>query len=236
MQIRRETLGTQVYNLLRDRILHGEVAGDTRLAQGPLSNEIGISRIPIRDALKRLESDGLVTCDEIGRYTVVPFRLQDADEVYAIRRRLEPFAVGLAVRAMTSEALSVIEEHFAALGNAERSRQLDRYIELNIKFHMAIYEASGMGRLVRIIRGLYVGVPPLTPIMLEGRLSRSQTEHEEIMRLLTARDESGAAAAMDRHIRNAGAELRKTMAAAAELRRYTSAPARGPKDHGQESN
>ncbi len=232
MEIRRETLGTQVYNLLRDRILRGEVSGEARLAQGPLSNEIGISRIPIRDALKRLESDGLVVCDEIGRYTVVPFRLQDADEIYAIRRRLEPFAVELAVQAMTPEAMSDIEALFADLGKAARRRQLDRYIELNIKFHMAIYEASGMGRLVRIIRRLYVGVPPLTPIMLEGRLGRSHKEHEEIMKRLVARDEAGAAAAMDRHIGNAGAELRKTMGATAEVRRDTSTRRRGKNDHG----
>jgi DNA-binding GntR family transcriptional regulator len=232
MQIRRETLGAQVYNLLRDRILRGDIAGDGRLAQGPLSNEMGISRIPIRDALKRLESDGLVVCDEIGRYTVVPFHVQDADEIYAIRRRLEPFAVELAVRAMTSEAMNDIEALFADLSNAAQRGQIDRYIELNIKFHMAIYEASGMGRLVSIIRRLYVGVPPLTPILLEGRLDRSHKEHEEIMKRLVARDESGAAAAMDQHIGNAAAELRKTMAATTRLKRDTSTRGQGKDDHG----
>ena len=88
MQIRRETLGSQVYELLRDRILRGEIAGGAHLAQGPLSEEIGISRIPVRDALRRLEMDGLVTGDEIGRYTVVSFGVGDANEIYAIRRRL----------------------------------------------------------------------------------------------------------------------------------------------------
>src|SRR4051812_26144679 len=73
LPIRRETLGSQVYELLRDRILRGEIVGGTRLVQGPLSEELGTSRIPVRDALKRLEVDGLVTGDEIGRYTVVPF-------------------------------------------------------------------------------------------------------------------------------------------------------------------
>jgi DNA-binding GntR family transcriptional regulator len=163
---------------------------------------------------------------------VVPFHVQDADEIYAIRRRLEPFAVELAVQAMTSEAMSDIEALFADLSKAARRRQLESYIDLNVKFHMAIYEASGMGRLVSIIRRLYVGVPPLTPIMLEGRLGRSQKEHEEIMRRLVARDQSGAAAAMDRHIGNAGAELRKTMAAGTKLRRDTSTRRRSKNDHG----
>src|ERR1700724_1649431 len=86
--IRRETLGAQVYHLLRDRILRGEVPGGARLTQGPLAEEIGTSRIPIRDALKRLESDGLVVCDETGRYSVVQFSTEDAEGGYAIGRHL----------------------------------------------------------------------------------------------------------------------------------------------------
>lgn len=219
MRVRRETLGAQVYHLLRDRILRGEIAGGSRLIQGPLSEEIGTSRIPIRDALKRLESDGLVMSDETGRYSVVQFGAQDAQEVYAIRRRLEPFAVELAARAMTPEAMGEIKSLFNQLNKAARRRQLEKYIEINTSFHMAIYEASGMVRLVRIIRGLLSGVPSLTPIVLEGRMARSQEEHAEVVDRLHARDAAGAARAMDRHIENALAELQKSMRAAGELSR-----------------
>ena len=216
MRVRRETLGAQVYHLLRDRILRGEIAGGSRLIQGPLSEEIGTSRIPVRDALKRLESDGLVMCDETGRYSVVQFSTEDAEEVYAIRRRLEPFAVELAAKAMTPEAMGEIRSLFNQLGKAARRRQLEKYIEINTRFHMAIYEASGMVRLVRIIRGLYSGVPSLTPIVLEGRMVRSQEEHAEVVDRLAARDGAGAARAMDRHIENALAELRKSKRVASE--------------------
>jgi len=207
VQIRRETLGAQVYDLLRDRILRGEIAGGARLVQGPLSEEMGISRIPIRDALRRLESDGLVTGDEIGRYTVVPFELGDAHEIYAIRRRLEPLAVEAAAKAMTPETLADIRSLHEELTRAVRRRQLDRYLDLNFKFHMSIYEASGMRRLVRIIRGLWQGVPPLTPVVVEGRLRRSQKEHAEILKFLAAGDAAGAAESLDKHIENAAAEL-----------------------------
>ena len=216
-QVRRETLGAQVYHLLRDRILRGEIPGGSRLIQGPLSEEIGTSRIPVRDALKRLESDGLVKCDETGRYSVVQFSTEDAEEVYAIRRQLEPFAVELAARAMTSEAMGEIKSLFNELNKAARRRQLEKYIEINTSFHMAIYEASGMVRLVRIIRGLYSGVPSLTPIVLEGRIVRSQEEHAEIVNRLVARDGAGAARAMDRHIENALAELQKSKRVTSEL-------------------
>jgi DNA-binding GntR family transcriptional regulator len=219
VQIRRETLGAQVYDLLRDRILRGEIAGGSRLVQESLSDEMGISRIPIRDALKRLESDGLVLGDEIGRYTVVPFTAQDADEIYAIRRRLEPFAIEVAAKLMTPEALADVHALSDELAAAARRRQIDRYIDLNVKFHLAIYEASGLRRLVRIIRSLWLGVPPLTPILLEGRIKRSQKEHEEIVRRLEARDGVGAAAALDRHIEIAGVELMETIASHGGKRR-----------------
>ena len=233
MQIRRETLGSQMYDLLRDRILSGEIPGGAHIAQSTLSEEMGISRIPIRDALQRLESDGLVTGDEIGRYTVVPFTAEDAEEIYAIRRKLEPFAVEMAAGRLSDEVLAMLKALHAELTQAARDRDLKRYTELNVQFHTAIYEASGMRRLVRIIRGLWRGVPQLTPIVLEGRITRSQREHDEILKRLVERDGPGAAAALERHIDNAGAELRRRMDDGASSGRSKAGSPREKRGHGQ---
>ena len=214
MQIRRETLGGQVYEMLRDRILSGEIVGGARLAQTPISEEIGISRIPVRDALKRLENDGLVVGDEIGRYTVVPFTVEDAEEIYAIRRRVEGLAIEGAAQAMTPKAMAGIEALFADLADAAEKSELGRYTDLNVSFHMTIYEVGGRLRLMRLIRGLWQGVPPLTPMVLEGRIDRSQEEHAQIVRALRTGDPAAAALALDRHIENAGAELRQSIEAA----------------------
>jgi DNA-binding GntR family transcriptional regulator len=211
MQIRRETLGSQMYDLLRDRILSGEIPGGAHIAQSGLSEEMGISRIPIRDALQRLESDGLVTGDDIGRYTVVPFTAEDAEEIYAIRRKLEPFAIEIAAAKFSEDGLAALKSLHAELTQAARDRDLQRYTDLNVEFHTVMYEASGMRRLVRIIRGLWRGVPQMTPIVLEGRITRSQREHDEILKRLFERDGPGAAAALERHIDNAGIELRRRM-------------------------
>jgi DNA-binding GntR family transcriptional regulator len=219
-----------MYDLLRDRILSGELPGGAHIAQSALSEEMGISRIPIRDALQRLESDGLVTGDDIGRYTVVPFTAEDADEIYAIRRKLEPFAVEVAAGKLTDGGLAALKALHAELNQAARDRDLKRYTDLNVQFHTAIYEASGMRRLVRIIRGLWRGVPQMTPIVLEGRITRSQREHDEILKRLFERDGPGAAAALQRHIDNAGIELRRRMddgAATTRTRAATSTEKRG---------
>ncbi len=188
---------------------------------------------PIRDALQRLESDGLVTGDEIGRYTVVPFTAEDAEEIYAIRRKLEPFAIEVAAGKLSDNVLAALKALHAELTQAARDRDLKRYTELNVQFHTAIYEASGMRRLVRIIRGLWRGVPQLTPIVLEGRITRSQREHDEILKRLFERDGPGAAAALERHIDNAGAELRRRMDDGIASRSPKPGSAKERRGHGQ---
>lgn len=233
MQIRRETLGSQMYDLLRDRILSGELPGGAHIAQNALSEEMGISRIPIRDALQRLESDGLVSGDEIGRYTVVPFTAEDAEEIYAIRRKLEPFAIEVAAVKLSDSGLARLKALHADLTQAARERDLRRYTALNVEFHTAIYEASGMRRLVRIIRALWRGVPQMTPIVLEGRITRSQREHDEILKRLVERDGPGAAAALQRHIDNAGIELRRRMDGGVASRSPKPSAERDRRGHGQ---
>lgn len=89
-QVRRLTFGGQLFELLRLRILSGEMAAGTRVILDEVAAELGVSRISARDALKRLESEGLLQSDEMGRYTVASFSSDDAVEVYAIRQRLEP--------------------------------------------------------------------------------------------------------------------------------------------------
>ena len=86
--LQRDTLGDQLYRLMRRRIINVEIAAGTHISQSELANEMGVSRIPVRDALRRLETEGLLVGDELGRFAVVGFGLEDAEEVYAIRRRL----------------------------------------------------------------------------------------------------------------------------------------------------
>jgi len=205
--IRRETLGGQLFELLRHRILTGELSGGRRLVQGELAGELRVSRIPVRDALRRLEAEGLVEGDDVGRYSVIPFTRDDAAEVYAIRRRLEPLAAALAARKATNEELDEIRALFEAMDSVVREAGPKLDVDHSVRFHMAIYEASRARRLVRMIKTLWSGVPPLTPISLGDRMRNSHSEHRTLVERLLARDAEGAAAALERHIRNAEEEL-----------------------------
>jgi DNA-binding GntR family transcriptional regulator len=205
-QVRRLTLGGQLFEVLRLRILSGEMSAGSRVIQDEVAGEFGVSRIPTRDALKRLESEGLLRGDEIGRYTVASLSSDDAVEVYAIRRRLEPLAGSLAASRATDVELAQIGRLLEETERAGKKRDASAYVELNRHFHMAIYEASRAPRLVRMIRTLWSGVIIFTPISAPKRIPHSNQEHRALFDRLLARDAEGVAAALERHVANAEKE------------------------------
>jgi DNA-binding GntR family transcriptional regulator len=205
-QVRRLTLGGQIFELLRLRILSGEMVAGTRVIQDEVAAELGVSRIPARDALKRLESEGLLQSDEVGRYKVASFSSNDAVEVYAIRRRLEPLAGSLAANRATDVERAQIRGLLEEMELAGKKDDASAYVELNRHFHMAIYEASRAPRLVHMIRTLWSGVIVFTPISVTERIPHSNQEHRALLDRLLARDADGVAAALERHIANAEKE------------------------------
>lgn len=201
--LRRDTLGEQIYTLLQRRILAGEIPPGRRLAQGPIAAGMGVSRIPVRDALRRLAADGLVEGDSVGRFTVAAFTSDDASEVYAIRRRLETLAIERAAARISAATLAALETLLGAMNAAVSAGNAVDYVGLNLRFHQTIYEASNAARLTRLIRTCWVGIPMLTPLVLPGRLAQSNAEHRAIVARLRLHDVKGAARALDRHICNA---------------------------------
>src|SRR5690606_19390370 len=100
----RETLGSQIYRALRKAILDQAIEGGERLTQEELASSFGTSRIPVRDALRMLQMDGLVIA-EGGGYSVVKFGPEDVIEIYAIRALLEPFAAKVATAKLDEKQL-----------------------------------------------------------------------------------------------------------------------------------
>ena len=201
--IRRETLETQVYEALRKAIIEGRLARDERLVQDDLATQFGTSRIPVRDALKRLETEGLVTLDERGSYVVSYFGSEDVEEIYGLRLLLEPYAAGKALDCMTASDLEELENIAQEMKEAATLKDIERYVQLNQTFHLALYELSRQRRLVRMIQSLWSGLMPLTPMAVPGQLERSAREHEAIMRALQDRRRDSVESLMRDHIEHA---------------------------------
>lgn len=209
--VRRETLEEQVYRILRQAILKGRLEGGRRLVQEALAQELGTSRIPVRDALRRLHQEGLVHMDERGGYWVTTWGPEEVEELYSLRLLLEPEAVRLACPRLGKGDLKELEDLQVRMEGAAKEGEIDEYVALNRSFHLFLYEVAGRRRLLQFIQTLWSGLPPLTPLSVPGQLTRSNQEHRALLEALRRRDAEGAAKVLQVHIFHAREALLQQM-------------------------
>lgn len=136
--------------LLRSRIIEGSIAPGALLAESAVARKLGVSRVPVREALFTLERDGLVEFSQTGRAYVKELSPGDFEELFVLRQTLEPVAARLAAPALRADA-SVLERNIAA---TRRARHLPEVTRLDLQFHEKILELSGNARLLRLWRGI----------------------------------------------------------------------------------
>lgn len=203
-------LSDQLVDLVRDRILNGTVLADQAIRQDALAAELGVSKIPLREALTRLEQEGLVRSQVNRGYFVNALSVNEAEEVYALRLKIEPDAVALAAERAndeqrqhaiaTLEALdAVTEAHGEGVGPSNRA------------FHLALIRPSGQAITSLLLERLHVLSERYVSKHLEplGRDQRANDEHRELLRLWLERDGKGVAKATQSHIRKTIGDLRR---------------------------
>lgn len=143
------SLTDRVYELLKDEILRVHRRPGDLLAEGELANRFGVSKTPVREALRLLARDGWVIVMPRKGYLIRPVRLEDVREIFALRDILEPHAASLAAIATRAEDIAalqaIIDAQEAAVGN------LDAALGAARSFHIALAETSGNGRLSRML-------------------------------------------------------------------------------------
>lgn len=208
--LRGSTLTEQVYQLLKVRITSGEYEGGYHLVERQIANELGISKTPVREALARLEREGLVLF-EAGRGMRV--RSLDPVEVHNIvelREVLEGFiaekAALLADDQQTARLESIVLESEALpLSN------IDDYKTLDVKFHALIREMAQNELLSQVIDSLQalISLVMSTTITLPGRRGESVREHRDIFEAIQAKDPRAAGEYARLHMRNARRALKQ---------------------------
>lgn len=203
MTIIIRNLSEQLVDVVRDRILTGEVAPDRPIRQDALAAELGVSKIPLREALARLEQEGLLASQANRGFTVRPLNAEEAEEVYALRLKLEPDMVAVAARNASSK-----DQHNAS----EILRQLcDGTNPLsegagagafNRAFHLALLRPAGKPVTLTILERLHVLSERYVRKHLEplGRDERANEEHREMLEVWLERDERRVAALTLAHI------------------------------------
>jgi len=137
-------------SLLRAEILDGTSAPGALLAESAVAKRLGVSRVPVREALFALEREGLVEFSPTGRAFVKALTPQDFEELYVLRLALEPLASRLAAPALKAD-FSKFEKNLAA---TRRARSVQEVTRLDLEFHQLILEASGNARLLKLWRSL----------------------------------------------------------------------------------
>lgn len=198
-------LGEQVYHTLRSHLRNGTIVAGQPLQEVQLAEQLGVSRTPVREALRRLASEGLLVSD--GRSFVVPsLTLQDVHDIYEIRFLVETAAIrSIAPLTRSPEARRAIEDALADTVRAHKANDVDAFREANIRFRAAWLALVPNPRLVKIveqysdhmqrIRTLTLGDPGIRTIVLQG-LNR-------ISAALAAGDGDAAAKAMHAHLAEA---------------------------------
>ncbi|GAB3021749.1 GntR family transcriptional regulator [Nocardioides flavus (ex Wang et al. 2016)] len=200
------------YLAIRRQILSGERAGGEWLREGDLAAVIGVSRTPVREALRRLAAEGLVRHEPNRGVQVEAWGVDDLDEIFSLRSQLEPWGCGLAASTGLADLEALAELADRMDEEARRAPpDLDAITELNNRFHRAILEASGNGRLVGLVSTV-VEVPLVWRTFSHyssEAMRRSLAHHHEIVQALRAGDPEWAESVMRSHVRAAWASLRE---------------------------
>ncbi len=196
----------QAYSLIRAQILSGERAGGDWLREGDLAESIGVSRTPVREALRRLTAEGLVRYERNRGVQVAAWTRQDLDEIFSLRSVLEPWACRLAAAsgAVDLEELGRLARDMDAAADGAVT-DVDRITELNNRFHGLILEGSNNRRLGSVVSSV-VQVPLVWQTFShysEAALRRSLAHHHELVAALAAGDPDWAESVMRSHVRAA---------------------------------
>lgn len=202
-----------VFNTLRQAILKGELKPGERLMEIALANRLGVSRTPVREAIRMLELEGLVIMIPRKGAQVAQITEQDLNDVLEVRLGLEELAVRFACKRITDEE---IKELGLAVREFERKmtdNDLSALAEADVKVHEIIYNATHNRRLVQIINNIREQMYRYRVEYLKDVESRKTLvkEHYEVWEALKHRDEEKAAEKICVHIRNQQEAIRRSL-------------------------
>ncbi|MBQ1465575.1 MAG: GntR family transcriptional regulator [Eubacteriaceae bacterium] len=209
---RSVSLADQVFDYLENDILTGVYARGEILTEGRISETLGVSRTPVREALRRLEQEHLIEERPKGM-VVVGISPEDADNIYEIRVRIEGLAAALAARNATEEELSHLgeildlQEFYLGREDAEKIKSMDN------DFHREVYRLSGSAVFYDTLMPLHKKIQKFRKSAIQDpeRAAASVAEHRRILEGMIRRDEPAAENAMIEHIKMAREHLRKQL-------------------------
>lgn len=195
----------RVYRKLKDMIIDGHIAPGTRLVELSLATQFGVSRTPVREALKRLVDGNLVLADPIRGLVVRTAEAAEVEEVYLVREVLDGLAARLAAQRVTRDDLARLRIILESMREGIRDGRTDVIVNANIAFHDVIYRAAGNQTLSRLGTELsnYVRRFSTEAFASPARVDAVLREHERVLEAMERGDPEAAERAASEHLRTA---------------------------------
>jgi DNA-binding GntR family transcriptional regulator len=194
-------LSVRVEQAIAEWIFKGELTAGQKLTEFEIAERLGVSRGPVREALRALEDLGLLRIEKNRGAFVRKINLEEAIEIHDVYSALEELAVRTATGRISARDLERLRSLVELMEDAAAAEDLDRYYSLNLQFHQCLVEASGNRRLQEIYQRLLNELHLFRRfgLMQRGEMQRSNSEHRQILENVITGDTERAVEAMRNH-------------------------------------
>lgn len=213
------SLRNKVFKYIKTQIINGSIGPGETLLESKLADELGVSRTPIREAIRLLEMEGLLETTAKKGAVVLGITQKDVEDIYAIRQLVEGLAARWAAEHLAPAELKELQKIFELMEFYAQKHDVEEVAELDNRFHQLIYEATGSKILYLTLRNLhqYVQMARLKSLSMANRLPQTLAEHHAILEAFLAKDPDAAEKALTNHVRMAHFNISQQLAAEHEV-------------------
>lgn len=204
----KEMLPNSVASIIRQAIFKKDIKPGEKLVQAELAEQLGVSRMPVREALRTLEKEGLVIIEPHKGAVVTELTIDDIDEIYEIRSILEPMVLGKSIPNLEENILRDIKQLHKKM---MRTATKEDYVELNREFHALLCSGCMSKRLHGLMEQVSHGLAKDTPYIIPGQMEKSNVEHENILLAIENNDIKKAEDLLNYHIDRTRKDLIKLL-------------------------
>ena len=204
MEYQEQSLGGQIFNRIRDDILSGNYTPGEELKEATLGKQLGVSRTPVREALRQLDLEGLVEIAPNRGAKVIGISRKDVEDIYHMRARLEGLAARKAAEQIKEEELAELEVVILLSEFHVKKPESKQMVRLDGRFHEIMYRASGSRMLEHVLTDFlhYVKMARSHSVKTEHRAQESVKEHKRILEAIRQRDGDLAEQLANEHIQH----------------------------------
>ena len=209
--IERRTVAAEAAEILRQRILSGEIRGGQPIRQEQIAQDLGVSRIPLREALKQLEAEGFVTIAPHKGAVVSTLSAEEAEELFALRLQIESWLLREAIPRMREADFAHLD---AIIDESRAPDNLARWGELNWQLHEALYRPAGRPLSLKVLKRIHDNLDRYLrlQIAITRDWDRAYRDHQDLVALSREGNVEAALALLENHILGTAKALSTTLA------------------------